>query len=652
MVVMRRKLYDLLGVPSAASFEEIRKAYLNRVRVVHPDRFNRAQQTAEWHEANSMLRELNEAYRILSDPERRARYDAGADQVESETRGRTWRTGEDTQPRKESSHSTTRESTQHSNTGAMGSGPDNRGFAQANSNTDKGTASDTRNSKNTAGKSNLGQFGIHRHWDDLPEAVRQRLLARQERRVTGDHWRFEVRGQVGSWAALGAFLIWLVWLSIWASAHPKLLWSSYVWTVPITACGAFLAIRRGGYLLRWRSSHLKPFFYASRLYFITDFDDVWFWQTADLQNLRMTDSRDRNYRSNCSNSIFQFEFVDWTQRVTLPKSKAFQFNAELKRWQRENEKAFENTDLDYMIAHDDFLALRGDSPILSTPQRAPARTRLVAECAVAVLAGFVLLIGVDRLNRLSPLDVVDSRPAQTADRTPNRTTSVRMPAPEFDTPAVVLQPETCVTLQPWSSREVCEKSQATESASQPDYAVPAKQAPTTMSSKAPTVESEPLMRKYGSTPREVDPCQASGSPPGQHRPGNGEELNFEQTREGHGELTIINGNSEDAAVIISNPVAEQGDRLIYVRAKMTAAMSGIPPGRYRMTFQIGRNWDDREENFQCVSATAVFDRPASFEEGYTEKGIEYSAIRVTLHKLAGGNARARGSESLSATPKN
>jgi curved DNA-binding protein CbpA len=81
---MSRELYDLLGIPRTADSEDIRLAYLLRMRVVHPDRFDRAGQPAEWLQANSMLRELNEAYEILSDPPKRARYDSGIRQAGSQ----------------------------------------------------------------------------------------------------------------------------------------------------------------------------------------------------------------------------------------------------------------------------------------------------------------------------------------------------------------------------------------------------------------------------------------------------------------------------------------------------------------------------------------------------------------------------------------
>ena len=72
---VQRNYYDLLGVNVSATQEEIRKAYLLRVRVLHPDRFDPHRQPVEWRQANEMLRELNEAYAVLGDREKRAQYD-------------------------------------------------------------------------------------------------------------------------------------------------------------------------------------------------------------------------------------------------------------------------------------------------------------------------------------------------------------------------------------------------------------------------------------------------------------------------------------------------------------------------------------------------------------------------------------------------
>jgi hypothetical protein len=64
---MAKDYRSILGVQSGASKQDIRKAYLARSRVVHPDRFDKDEQPAEWALANEMLRELNEAYAQLKD---------------------------------------------------------------------------------------------------------------------------------------------------------------------------------------------------------------------------------------------------------------------------------------------------------------------------------------------------------------------------------------------------------------------------------------------------------------------------------------------------------------------------------------------------------------------------------------------------------
>jgi molecular chaperone DnaJ len=65
--------YDTLRVPPSASDAQVREAYRRLARDHHPDRL-----AAGGSEAGSVsMSAINEAYRVLSDPARRAVYDAG-----------------------------------------------------------------------------------------------------------------------------------------------------------------------------------------------------------------------------------------------------------------------------------------------------------------------------------------------------------------------------------------------------------------------------------------------------------------------------------------------------------------------------------------------------------------------------------------------
>ena len=60
--------YKILGVPRNATLDEIKKAYRELVMKYHPD-INKSK------EAEEKMRKINEAYAVLSDPEKRRQYD-------------------------------------------------------------------------------------------------------------------------------------------------------------------------------------------------------------------------------------------------------------------------------------------------------------------------------------------------------------------------------------------------------------------------------------------------------------------------------------------------------------------------------------------------------------------------------------------------
>lgn len=67
-----RDYYSILGVPPSASESEIKKAFRKLAVRYHPDKNTSL-------EAKSVFQEINEAYDVLSDPEKRGRYDESRD---------------------------------------------------------------------------------------------------------------------------------------------------------------------------------------------------------------------------------------------------------------------------------------------------------------------------------------------------------------------------------------------------------------------------------------------------------------------------------------------------------------------------------------------------------------------------------------------
>ena len=70
----KRDFYEVLGIAKGASDTEIKKAYRKAAMKYHPDKFSGANES-EKKEAEDKFKEINEAYQILSDENKRAQYD-------------------------------------------------------------------------------------------------------------------------------------------------------------------------------------------------------------------------------------------------------------------------------------------------------------------------------------------------------------------------------------------------------------------------------------------------------------------------------------------------------------------------------------------------------------------------------------------------
>jgi molecular chaperone DnaJ len=73
MATTQRDYYEVLGVPRDADEKAIKAAFRDLALTYHPDRHKAA-------DAEEKFKEIAQAYAVLSNPQKRAEYDAGGGQ--------------------------------------------------------------------------------------------------------------------------------------------------------------------------------------------------------------------------------------------------------------------------------------------------------------------------------------------------------------------------------------------------------------------------------------------------------------------------------------------------------------------------------------------------------------------------------------------
>ena len=71
---MEKSYYDILELQKNASVDEIKQAYRKLAKKYHPDLYTHASE-AEKKKAEAKIKEINQAYSVLSDPQKKKVYD-------------------------------------------------------------------------------------------------------------------------------------------------------------------------------------------------------------------------------------------------------------------------------------------------------------------------------------------------------------------------------------------------------------------------------------------------------------------------------------------------------------------------------------------------------------------------------------------------
>ena len=98
----------------------------------------------------------------------------------------------------------------------------------------------------------------------------------------------------------------------------------------------------------------------------------------------------------------------------------------------------------------------------------------------------------------------------------------------------------------------------------------------------------------------------------------------------------ILGSISSGAKTLPKPRAAQ----FTFRQQESGSITSIPPGHYRLQFQLGTDWLT-ERRFCRLSGSSEFVDTFDYAEVKSDKGIKYSTHEVTLHPVKEGKAKVR-----------
>lgn len=120
---------------------------------------------------------------------------------------------------------------------------------------------------------------------------------------------------------------------------------------------------------------------------------------------------------------------------------------------------------------------------------------------------------------------------------------------------------------------------------------------------------------------------------------NGTSLARSRYTEGLGKLTIRNGTSEDAAVILTVSGSKRIARKVYVSSRSDFTLTDLTAGSYQVYFTTGTRWSSIHRRFRIVTGSCEFCKTLFFNETQLSSGTEYSHNMITLNPVPDGDVR-------------
>lgn len=332
-----RSPYEILGVPRDATPDQIRRAYLLKVKEIHPDNFDQVKDRARWEQANEQLKALNEAYSILKNQDTRASHDSGA---------------------------------------TTGAPP-------------------PRRQRSPDWDIKLGKLKAGMAWfASLPKSIQDRIL---ERTTGQEKNQFSIElGGIG-WNYFFVLLLagWL-WILINQGGASRR-WRQEdleVMFVGTLLC-ALLQAWNLCHIIKWRLSPLRPHLIITPLYVIrTSAEQVWFWPIWSLSSIRAT----HNYTNSSytDTDLFMDFGPDHQSFKITPQAAYAQLCAMLDIFGRRVNVAKNQDDIRYFYAEDDFREFDPEAPPVEPP--APTR-RILKVLGLTLAVYFAFYLGALLYNR-------------------------------------------------------------------------------------------------------------------------------------------------------------------------------------------------------------------------------------------------------------